>query len=452
MPETDPILAHRRFILVAALITVAVFAAGVWATLVLLEPTPPRVVVMSTGPAGSTYASFADRYREFFARQGIELRLLPSAGAVENLARLRDARSGVSIAFMQGGITDARQSPDLLSLGTIFYEPLWFFYRDVEPGRNLEGLRGKRISIGAPGSGGRKLAAELLARNGINQDLAQWLPYPPQEAEQKLLSGEIQAALMVMSWDSPVVQRLLLANDVKVVSFPRADAYVALYPYLNKLVLPEGVTDLAANRPPADTVLIAPKASLVVRADLHPAIQYLLLDAAAQIHGGPGIFQRAGQFPAQESIDLPLSDNARQYYKSGRPLLQRHLPIWLAVLVQQVLVLLIPVAGLLYPMLKLAPAVYGWLMRHRIFRLYKELKSLEAQIERPGVQKDLSSLLARLNEFEQRAQHSHVPAAFAQMLYTLRLHIDLVRGRLEGSRHPQERQANTGSTAASHST
>ena len=196
---------------------------------------------------------------------------------------------------------------------------------------------------------------------------------------------------MVMSWDSPVVQRLLVANDVKVVSFPRADAYVALYPYLNKLVLPEGVTDLAANRPPADTVLIAPKASLVVRADLHPAIQYLLLDAAAQIHGGPGIFQRAGQFPAQESIDLPLSDNARQYYKSGRPLLQRHLPIWLAVLVQQVLVLLIPVAGLLYPMLKLAPAAYGWLMRHRIFRLYKELKSFEAQLERPEAQKDLSS-------------------------------------------------------------
>ena len=452
MPKTDPSQVHRRFILAAALLTIAVFAAGVWATVVLLEPTPPRVVVMSTGPAGSTYAVFADRYREFFARQGIELRLLPSAGAVENLARLRDAHSGVSITFMQGGITDARQSPGLLSLGTIFYEPLWFFYRDVEPGRNLEGLRGKRISIGAPGSGGRALAAELLARNGIDQDLAQWLPYSPQEAEQKLLAGEIQAALMVMSWDSPVVQRLLVANSVKLGSFPRADAYVALYPYLNKLVLPQGVSDLAADRPPADIVLIAPKASLVVRADLHPAIQYLLLDAAVQIHGGPGIFQKAGQFPAQESIDLPLSDNARQYYKSGRPLLQRHLPIWLAVLVQQVLVLLIPVAGLLYPMLKLAPALYGWLMRHRIYRLYKELKSLEAQLEQPEAQKDSSSFRAQLNELEQRAQHFHVPAAFAQMLYTLRLHIGLVRERLEGSPTSQERQPNTRSTAASLST
>jgi TRAP-type uncharacterized transport system substrate-binding protein len=401
-----------------------------------MPPTPPREVVMSTGPAGGSYAEFGERYREFFARHGIRLRLLSSAGAVENLARLRDSRSGVSIGFAQSGLTTTTESPGLLSLGTICYEPLWFFYRgDIEFDHDMHGLRGKKISVGAQGSGGRALAAELLKRSGIDRKLAEWLPYTPEEAEQKLRAGEIQAALMVASWDSPVVRRLLAADDIAVADFPRADAYVALYPYLDKLVLPAGVGDLAKDHPPADVRLLAPKASLIVRSDLHRAIQYLLLDAASQIHSGPGIFQKAGQFPALESIDLPLSDSARQFYKSGRPLLQRYLPIWLSVLVQQILVLLIPIAGVLYPMFRLAPASYAWLMRRRVFRLYRELKFLEGQLERRGPRQDVSELLTRLDELEQRAQHSKVPAAFAQMLYTLRMHAALVRERLVKASH-----------------
>ena len=173
---------------------------------------------------------------------------------------------------------------------------------------------------------------------------------------------------MLTSWDSPVVRRLLADKNIELASFPRTDAYVALYPFLNKLTVPEGVGDLARNRPPRNVVLFAPKASLVVRRDLHPAIKYLLLDAADQIHSGPGIFQKPGQFPALESIDLPLSEEAREFYKSGRPFLQRHLPFWLAVLIGRLLILIIPAIGLLYPLLRLVPAVYGYQLRRRILR------------------------------------------------------------------------------------
>jgi len=393
---------------------------------------------MTTGSAGSAYAEFGDRYREILAREGIELRLLPSAGAVENLARLRDPGTGVSMGFVQGGTTDPQQSPDLASLGTLTYEPLWFFYRDVDITRGLKEFRGKRISIGPHGSGTRKLAAELLARNGVDRDSADWLDYSAQEAGEKLLGGEIQAALMVTSWESPVVRRLLTSDEVNLASFPRADAYVALYPFLNKLVLPAGVADLARNRPPTDVLLLAPKASLAVRKDLHPAIQYLLLDAAAQIHGRPGIFHKEGQFPAAESIDLPLSDPARQYFKSGRPFLQRFLPFWMAALVRQLLVLLIPLAGVLYPMLRLAPAAYDWLMRRRIFRQYGELKFIESQLDHRASPDDVAALALRLDRLEDRVNHAWVPEAFAHMLYTLRLHIGLVRARFEKVRRPAE--------------
>jgi len=196
-------------------------------------------------------------------------------------------------------------------------------------------------------------------------------------------------------------------------------------------VLPTGVGDLAKNRPPVDTVLLAPKASLAVRRDLHPAIQYLLLDAASQIHGGPGIFQKAGQFPAAESFDIPLSEPARQFYKSGLPFLQRYLPFWLAVLVGQLLILLIPVVGVLYPAFRLLPALYGWAMRQRIFRLYGELKFLEAKLERRGAEQGMEDLGAQLDRLEDRVNHFRVPVAFAHMLYTLRSHIDLVRARID---------------------
>lgn len=426
-------MVRGRFPVAAGLVTAAVVAVVAWLAMHLFVPGLPRTVVMSTGPAESAYAEYGARYREFFAHEGIELRLSPSAGAAENLARLRDPSSGVSIGFVQGGIADAQQAPDLVALGTISYEPLWFFYRDVELDRDLEGLRGKRISVGAEGSGARVLVTELLARNGIDRDFAEWLSYTPREAETKLLAGEIQAMFMVASWDSAIARRLVVADDVKLASFPRADAYVALYPFLDELVLPAGVGDLAKNRPAEDTVLLAPKASLVVRGDLHPAIQYLLLDAATRIHGGPSIFQKAGQFPAAESVDLPLSDNARQFYKTGRPFLQRYLPVALAVLAGQLLILLLSLAGVLYPLLRLLPGLFGWFMRHRVFRLYGELKALEIELEHPALRADAQQIAARLDRLEERVRKLAVPASFAHMLYTLRVHIRLVRERVEGA-------------------
>jgi hypothetical protein len=234
----------------------------------------------------------------------------------------------------------------------------------------------------------------------------------------------------VAAWDAPVVQRLIAAEGVELRSFPRADAYIGLYPFLNKLVLPEGVGDFAMNRPPSDVVLVAPKASLAVRADLHPAIQYLLLNAAMQVHSGPAIFQKAGQFPAAESVDLPLSAEAQRFYKSGRPFLQNYLPFWIATLTERLLVVLIPLAVLLCPFFKLLPQMYGWIMRSKITRLYNEMRSIEREMEAQGQGQDVDAMIAKLDRLDQRANHLWLPAAYASRLYEVRAHIDLVRERL----------------------
>jgi TRAP-type uncharacterized transport system substrate-binding protein len=395
----------------------AIFLA---AAVLVVATLPPRTVVMATGAEGGANHALGLRYREILAKSGVRLRLLPTAGGLENLARLRDPASGVSAAFVQGGTTTKVQSPDLESLGTLFYEPLWLFRRsEIDP--NIQALRGKKVSIGPEGSAGRALALEVLKR--IKADSIELFDFTPQVAAEKLVAGEIDAAFMVTGWESPVVQRLITSPGVEIASVPRADAYVALYPFLSKLLLPAGVANLSENRPPADVVLLAPKASLAVRDDVHPAIQHLLLEAAMQIHSQPGIFQKAGQLPAAESMDLPLSSEAQRFYKNGRPYLQEYLPFWIATLLEKIIVVFLPLIAVVYPIFKLLPQLYDW-------RLYDEMKSIESEIESGsgGIGRD--AINAKLDQLGLRANQLRLPTTYASALYTLRSHMNLVRARL----------------------
>jgi TRAP transporter TAXI family solute receptor len=415
---------YWRYFTIAGLVVIFL-SAGV----LVVETLPPRTIVMATGAEGGANYQLGTRYREILAQADVTLQLRPTAGGLENLGLLRDPQSGVSVGFIQGGTTNKQESPNLESLGTLFFEPLWLFHRS-DIGEGIQALRGRRMSIGPKGSGTRALALELVKRLKLAGSFGKLLDFTPQVAAEKLIAGDIDLAFIVTGWDSPTVQRLMTAKDITLASFPRADAYVALYPFLNKLVLPAGVGDLAMNRPPADVVLLAAKASLAVRTDLHPAIQYLLLNAAMQIHSQPGIFQKAGQFPAAESIDLPLSEEAQGFYKSGRPFLQAHLPFWIAALVERMLFVLIPLAAVLYPVFTFLPKIYDWIMRSRIMSLYDEMRSIESEVEAQGQGCDADTMIAMLDQLEERANALQLPRFYAIMLYTLRAHINLIRSRL----------------------
>ena len=410
----------------AAVIAAAAAAAG----FAVFWTMPPRTIVMATGTEGGEYHETGKRYQEVLARAGVRVRLVPTSGAVANLALLRDPRSGVSVALAQGGTTSEREAPEIELLGTVFYEPLWLFQRRELSGKGVDQLRGRKISIGPEGSGTRLVALELLKRRGIDERTVEFFDHPPRAVAEKLLNGEIDAAIMLISSDLPIVRRLLADERVELASFPNIDAYIALYPFLSKVLIPAGVGDLATNRPPADVELFAAKASLVVRNDVHSAIQFLLLNAAVQIHSRPGILRRAGQFPAAEAIDLPLSSEANQFYKSGRPFLQNYLPFWAASLAGRMLVVLIPIIGILYPLLRILPAIHGWMMRRRIARLYGELRFLEDDLAARPEQQAGDSIAARLDHLERQANRLRIPATYASMLYMLRHHIDLVRQRL----------------------
>ncbi|MFL6580924.1 MAG: TAXI family TRAP transporter solute-binding subunit [Burkholderiales bacterium] len=429
----------RRTMRVITAVVVAVMIASVATMLIIIGPAPPRTITMAAGAEGTVQQEFAESYRALLAVHGVELRLVSTKGSADSLQRLNDPKSGVSVAFLQGGVTTARESPKLVSLGTVFYEPVWVFYRGKPPRRSKEMFNGKRVSVGPLGSGTRHLAIDLIAALGMDpleMDIRSMLM---PDAAEAMLKGDLDVAFMVAAWETPAVRQLLTSDRISVLPFPRADAHIAQRPYLSKLVVPQGVADLAKNIPATDLVLFAPKASLVVRSDLHRALQYLLLDAASQVHGTPGIFQKAGQFPASEPIDLPLSEEAREFFHTGAPFLQRYLPFWLAVFVGRLLLILIPVIGVVIPLFRFIPASYGYIVRRRVFILYGELKFLEAELEARKSDEPVKDLLERLGRLESRANQLRVPIMFSHFLYNLRSHIDLVRARLmqrmpEGSR------------------
>jgi len=386
---------------------------------------------MATGPEGGAYHELGKRYQAALAREHIHLALETTPGDLTNLSLLNDPNGRVSVAFVSGGMTTEDDSPDLESLGTIGYQPLWIFCRGPEP-TQLDDLKGKRVSIGPEGGGTRFLMKTLLAANQLT-DAIRTVAFTPAEAKDALVKGEIDCACMLTTADAPATKALLKDERFKLMNFERADAYVALYPFLRKLVLPMGVADLATNRPPHDVQLLASPASLLVRDDLHPGIQYLLLQAAQRIHSGGGALRRPGEFPTEEMVDVPLSDEARSYYKSGGNFLQRHLPFWVWVLGARILLIVIPLAGIIYPLARVIPQVITAWVNQRLNTLYKELREIEARGDSgaPEAAQEIANL-------EERVRATKVPAGHARALYTLEHHVSLVRDRLMRSDLPSQ--------------
>jgi len=422
-----------RDALIVGIPTLALLVAGFWYAAQFIQPAPPNRVVIATGGEGGAYQRFAALYEPLIERNGIKFIERTTAGAVENLALLRSADEELDVAFVQGGLGLGSDPTGLVSLGSIYYEPLWVFYRNPEPIDQLVHLRGKRIAIGAEGSGTRKLALELLEANGATGAPTRLLPLGGLEAVGALKAGRADAIFLVGPANSGAVWASFYAEGFRLMSFSQADAFVRRWPFLSKLTLPRGAIDLVRDIPARDVTLVAPVAALVARDSIHPALIDVLLQAAAEAHGGPGLFHRAGEFPNPRQVDFPLSTEAERFYRSGTRFLQRYLPFWAATLVDRLVVLLIPVVALMIPLMRIAPALYGWRARSRIYKWYGQLKFLEEAWRRDPGARPREEWLAELDRLEARVNRIRTPLAFANQLYILREHIGLVRRAILGS-------------------
>lgn len=420
----------RRDVLAVGL-PIALLIIGIfWVASLFIQPAPPQSLVMTTGAESGAYHGHARRYQEILARHGIRLDLIPSSGALENLERLKDANSRAMVGFIQGGATASADSAGLMSLGSMYYEPLWVFYRGNAQVDRIAQLKGMKVAVGAEGSGTRKLALQIFAANGMAEDTRDFLALGGDAAVDALGQGRVDAAFIIAGAESTVVRRLLGAPGLKLMSFAQADAYVKLFPFLSKVTLPRGAVNLMKDLPAQNVTLVAPTANLVARNDIHPALVSLLMQAASETHGKAGVFQQVKEFPAPKDYTFEISKDAERYYKSGPPFLQRYLPFWAATLVDRILVMALPLLALI-PILRAIPALYAWRVTSRIYRWYGELSMLENEIRKNYDPTQHADYRAALDSMEDRANNRPVPVAYAHLLYTLREHIDLVRTALQ---------------------
>jgi hypothetical protein len=313
------------------------------------------------------------------------------------------------------------------SLGSLFFEPAFLFARRGDGSDKLRDLSGRRIAIGAEGSGTRLLALKLLAANGFDPAALNLLALGGADARDALLRGEIDAAFFVLAYPLPSLEPLFRAPEVTVVSFERIEAYRMFFPHLSSVTLPAGSIDLAAGLPPEDVALLAPAASLVVHEDVHPALKNLLVRVAHNVHGGRQLFNAPGRFPAVDLTDFELNTYARRFIESGPSLFARWLPFWVSVWGERLLILLLPLLGLMLPLMRIAPPIYRWQVQRKIYRWYKHLEQIEHDAQGAG---DRADLAHRLDELETRVAAVNVPLSYRQQLYDLRQHIVLIRRRL----------------------
>lgn len=414
---------------------------------VFFNTAAPTTLTLTSGPEGSSFNRNAEKYKKILAREGVTLNILPSEGSTQNLSRLLDPKTAVDVGFVLGGEVAKTNVERLMSLGSINYQPLMIFYQG-EVRHLLSEFKGARLDIGAEGSGTRLLALALLKANGLEpKGEASFVEVDAKDLLTALQEKTVDA-VFVMSDSTPsdVLRKLLRTPGVQLYDVSQADAYTRRISYLNKLVLPRGSLDFGRNIPPEDVHLIGPTVELVARNDLHPALSDLLLEAAREVHSGPGLFRKRGEFPAPLEHEFRLSPDATRYYASGKSFLYRTFPFWVASLIARTLAVLIPIVLLLIPGIRIAPVLYRWRIESRIHRWYKVLLDLEREVQKSTSPNHRAELLKKLDDIEANVNRIVVPASFGDLFYGLRGHVTFVRNSLLGRTAPAADEPGAGET------
>lgn len=405
-----------------------------------VKPAPPDTVVIAAGPRDGAYYNFATKYAEVFAENGVTLDVRETAGSVENYRLLKED-SDVQLAIVQGGTAPPDATEDSYeAIASLYLEPVWIFTKGEAPETDLRSLAGKRIAVGRDGSGTSSIALKLLAANGLlptddnpqDKHVSRFeaVPISGAAAARALRDGDVDAAFFVLSPQSALIHDLLREKTMWLVRLKRHRAYQQLFPFLSSVTLAEGVIDLSQNLPREPIPQIAPAANLICTAELHDAFIPLLLKASHRVHGAGDIYGEASRFPSLEFAEFPPNPVAQEYYESGPSLLQRHVPFWIASLIDRTKIMLLPLLTLAFPLFKIAPPVYRWRIRSRIYRWYKLLREIDQHADGATAEQRTRNL-DTLSEMQRELEEISVPLSYMEEFYNLRLHIDLVRRRLE---------------------
>ena len=371
-------------------------------------PAPPSKFLIATGGSKQIYEGIGNQYQEILARSRVDLRVELTNGAQENIGLLNDPASNIQAAIVQGGVSNAVQSPDLQSLGRMNYQIYWIFYKATDTLGDLRQIKGKRVGLGPHGSGQRPMTEKILAASGVNSENTTFVSLSTQAAASALNDGEIDVLFLPFALDSTVLYALLT----------------------NPRVLPRAVINLEKIVPANEMVLIAASNVVLVRNDIHPALIDLLAQAIVETHGKPGVFEHAGEFPTLTDPEYPMSETARDFYKNGPSVLNRYLPFWLTNHVQRALAVFVTVFAIILPLFSYAPRAYKWLVEFRLDSMYRRLRAIEAILHGDAASFDVAAVEADLASVDRAIHVLSIPMQHSNLFFSITSHLNLVRIQL----------------------
>ncbi len=404
---------------------VAVAFLGVIIALIVMDPAPPKKVKFAAGSPGGAYYAFAERYQRLLGDEGVTVELIETSGSVDNLRMLSD--DDAQIGLVQGGLATAKDGEELRSLGGLYHEPFWVFVRTDVDVIDFGALRNLRLAIGPVGSGTRQLALDIQAEYRGDWPQSARLSLSGGAAAEALMAGTIDAAVFTASPDAAYLDRLLRSPDIRLMSLAHANALARRQRALGSVTLFSGVVDVGAHLPAEDVNLVAPVAQLVVREDLHPALETLLIEAAISIHADSNVLAEQGVFPDPDMTDLPLSKQAARYYRNGPSFLRRYFSFGVANFLDRAWVLAIPLLTLLFPLVRAGPPIYRWRVRRKIYVWYDDLRRIEKSGRVAQSSKMRDSLYNELSTLQAEVGNLEVPLSYTDDLYRLRNHIEFVK-------------------------
>jgi len=384
---------------------------------------PKNEISIATGREGGAYYRYALEYKELLKQDNITLNIVTTAGSIEVIKLLKEKK--VDLGFVQGGTVDKESKKVLHSLASIYYEPVWIFYRGDEL-TYLNELKNKRIAIGEEGSGVRPVAMELLNLNGIDKSNSDLYNYSTKKSIQKLKSGEIDVFFAIASPQSETIKSLLLDKNIKIMNLKRAKAYRQAYFFYKVLTLGEGSINLQENIPSQDIQLLAKTAFLAANDGLPSRLERLVLRKAKEIHSQKGVFEESNEFPNQLNLEIPIGKDAKRYLENGDTFLERIFPYSIAQQIDRFKLLIIPILTLLIPFFKGALPLFRWTTRRKIYKWYEKVGTLDKGIttlSKEELIKNREELEQLLNQVK---EETNVPLSYMGEYYDLMLHIDMI--------------------------
>ena len=425
-----------KILLFANLWLMPVLAGLIGAVFMFVAPPPPMSATLATGPASGGYHAFAEKLKVVLAEQGFELNLVTTGGSRDNLQRLLDEDSGISLAIVQSGLERQLELADkgrLESLGAIYQEPLWLFYNKRVKLDRIPDLLPLRLSLGSAGSGTLELTNAIFWANEIAPENYPkgWQTMGGNKAADALRSGTLDAAFFVAPAENALIQSLGANPKLQLASFRRATAYEARIPFIQRVAVGEGLLSLAQNVPDRDILTLSPVATLVSNEEFNEALVPLILQAARDVMSNGSLLDPAGAYPSPEPPTFSLSPDAQRYYEKGLPLLQRYLPFRIASLADRYIILLIPLLMILIPLFKAVGPLYRWRIRARIYRWYRHLREIDRQIDSGTLLEHLDTEIAQLEQMQDQLAKVEVPLSYSSELYQLHVHLRYVIERLQ---------------------